>query len=133
MRYFYDTFEEDTSQYLADTHDDSVKVEVITDMPPATEFRITRARFQPGAGAEVHSHEWEHAMYIMEGTAKVIIDGEEATVTEGMLAFVPRNTIHSIQNVGKGELVVFGISGPPRTDAGYAQLKKRSPDRPGER
>ena len=26
---------------------------------------------------------------------------------------------------GKGELVVFGISGPPRTAAGYAQLKKK--------
>jgi quercetin dioxygenase-like cupin family protein len=125
VRYFYDRFEEDTSQYLADTHDDSVRVEVITDIPPATEFRIVRARFQPGAGAEPHSHEWEHAMYIMKGTAKVMIDGEEAAVTEGMLAFVPRNTVHSIENIGEDELVVLGVSGPPRTEAGYAQLKKR--------
>jgi quercetin dioxygenase-like cupin family protein len=125
MRYFYDTFEEDTSQYISDTHDGSVTVEVITDMPPAKEFRIVRARFQAGAGAQPHSHEWEHAMYIMKGTAKTIIQGEEAMVTEGMLAFVPRNTVHSIQNVGEGDLVVFGVSGPPRTEAGYAQLKKK--------
>ena len=124
MKYFYDTFEEDTSQYLADTHDDSVKVEAITDIPPAEEFRIVRARFQPGAGAQPHSHEWEHAMYIMKGTAKAVIQGEEAGVTEGMLAFVPRNTVHSIQNIGDGELVVLGVSGSPRTEAGYAQLKK---------
>jgi quercetin dioxygenase-like cupin family protein len=125
VQYFYETFEEDRSQYFSDTHDDSVKVEVITDIPPAKEFRIVRARFQPGAGAQPHSHEWEHAMYIMKGTAKAVIQGEEAMVTEGMLAFVPRNAVHSIENIGEGELVVLGVSGPPRTAAGYAQLKKR--------
>jgi len=125
VQYFYETFEEDRSQYFSDTHDDSVKVEVITDIPPAKEFRIVRARFQPGAGAQPHSHEWEHAMYIMKGTAKAVIQGEEAMVTEGMLAFVPRNAVHSIENIGEDELVVLGVSGPPRTAAGYAQLKKR--------
>jgi len=125
VQYFYETFEEDRSQYFSDTHDDSVKVEVITDIPPAKEFRIVRALFQPGAGAQPHSHEWEHAMYIMKGTAKAVIQGEEAMVTEGMLAFVPRNAVHSIENIGQDELVVLGVSGPPRTAAGYAQLKKR--------
>jgi quercetin dioxygenase-like cupin family protein len=115
VQYFYETFEEDRSQYFS----------VITDIPPAKEFRIVRARFQPGAGAQPHSHEWEHAMYIMKGTAKAVIQGEEAMVTEGMLAFVPRNAVHSIENIGEGELVVLGVSGPPRTAAGYAQLKKR--------
>ena len=63
-------------------------------------------------------------MYIMKGTAKTVIQGEEAMVTEGMLAFVPRNAIHSIENIGEDELVVFGVSGPPKTEAGRAQLKK---------
>ncbi|MFC1937914.1 cupin domain-containing protein [Chloroflexota bacterium] len=112
-------------QYISDTHSKSVKIEVILDMPPAKEFRIHITRFQPGAGANPHSHEWEHAMYIMKGTGKVEIQGEEAIVSAGMLAFVPQDAIHSILNIGEDELVVWGVSGPPKTEAGYAQLEKR--------
>ncbi|MFC1916083.1 cupin domain-containing protein [Chloroflexota bacterium] len=116
--------EEHVWQYISDTHSDSVKIEVILDMPPATEFRIHTTRFQPGAGAEPHSHEWEHAMYIIKGTGKVKIQGKETTVKEGMLAFVPRHATHSILNTGEDELLVWGVSGPPKTEAGYAQLKR---------
>ena len=123
MRYIYERFEEYTWQYISDTHSKSAKTEVILGIPPAKEFRIHITRFQPGAKANPHSHEWEHAMYIMKGTGKVVIEGEEAIVKEGMLAFVPCDAVHSILNVGKDELVVWGVSGPPKTEAGYAQLK----------
>jgi len=125
VKYFYDKFPEYSWQYIADTHSDSVKTKIIADIPPATEFRIHITRFQPAAGAVSHSHEWEHAMYIMQGTGKAVIEGEEAVVTKGMLAFVPQGTVHSIFNIGKDELVVWGVSGPPKTAAGYAQLKKK--------
>jgi mannose-6-phosphate isomerase-like protein (cupin superfamily) len=95
------------------------------DIPPAKEFRIHITRFKPGAGADPHSHEWEHAMYIMNGTGKVVIEGEEAIVKKGMLAFVPKGGVHSIYNIGKDELVVWGVSGPPKTESGYAQLKRK--------
>jgi len=125
MQYFYDKFETHTWQYIKDTHSESVKTEIIVDIPPATEFRVHITRFQPGAGADPHTHEWEHAMYIMKGTGKVVIEGEEAIVKPGMLAFVPKNGVHSIYNIGEDELVVWGVSGPPKTEAGYAQLKRR--------
>jgi mannose-6-phosphate isomerase-like protein (cupin superfamily) len=60
----------------------------------------------------------------MEGTGKVVIEGEEAVVKEGTLAFVPKNGQHSIYNIGGDELVIWGVSGPPKTEFGYAQLKK---------
>jgi len=125
MKYFYDRFEEYTWQYISDTHSESVKTEVIVDIPPAKEFRVHITRFQPGAGASPHTHEWEHAMYIMHGTGKVVIEGEEAIVRKGMLAFVPQGAVHSIYNIGQDELVVWGVSGPPKTEAGYVQLKRR--------
>ena len=117
--------EEHVWQYISDTHSKSTKIEVILDIPPAKEFRIHITRFQPGAGANPHSHEWEHAMYIMGGTGRVEIQGEDTIVKEGMLAFVPQDAVHSILNIGKDELVVWGVSGPPKTEAGYAQLKRR--------
>jgi len=125
MKYFYDQFEEYTWQYIADTHSESAKAEILVDIPPAKEFRIHITRFRPGAGADPHTHEWEHAMYIMQGTGKVVIQGEEAVVKKGMLAFVPRDAVHSVVNIGKDELVVWGVSGPPKTEAGHAQLKKK--------
>jgi mannose-6-phosphate isomerase-like protein (cupin superfamily) len=125
MQYFYDKFEKYTWQYISDTHSESVKTEVIVDIPPATEFRIHISRFQPGAGADPHSHEWEHAMYIMNGTGRAVIEGEEAIVKKGMLAFVPKGGVHSIYNIGQDELVVWGVSGPPKSEAGYSQLRKR--------
>jgi len=111
-------------QYISDTHSTSVKIEPILDMPPAKEFRIHITRFQPGAGADPHSHEWEHAMYFMGGTGKVVIQGKETIVKKGMLAFVPRHAVHSVLNIGEDELVVWGVSGPPKTEAGYNQLRK---------
>ena len=125
MEYFYDSFEEHTWQYIKDTHSGSVKTEVLVDIPPATEFRIHITRFQPGAGTDPHSHEWEHAMVIMNGTGKAVIDGQEAIVKKGMLAFVPGEKVHSLYNIGEEELVVWGVSGPPKTEAGYGQLKRR--------
>ncbi|HSR10740.1 MAG TPA: cupin domain-containing protein, partial [Thermodesulfobacteriota bacterium] len=117
--------EEYTWQYIADTHSESAKAEILVDIPPAKEFRIHITRFRPGAGAEPHTHEWEHAMCITNGTGKVVINGEEAVVRKGMVAFVPRDILHSVLNIGTDELVVWGVSGPPKTEAGYAQLKKK--------
>ena len=113
-----------TWQYITDTHSESTKIEVILDIPPAKEFRIHTTRFQPGAGANPHSHEWEHAMYFMGGTGKVVIQEKETIVKKGMLAFVPRYAVHSVLNIGEDELVVWGVSGPPRTEEGHAQLRK---------
>jgi len=125
MKYFYDRFEKYAWQYIKDTHSESVKTEIIVDMPPATEFRVHITRFQPGAGAAPHTHEWEHAMYIMSGTGKVVIEAEEAVLEKGMLAFVPNGAVHSIVNIGQDELVVWGVSGPPKTEAGYSQLRRQ--------
>jgi len=125
VKYFYDRFEGYSWQYIADTHSDSVKTEIIVDIPPATEFRIHITRFQPGAGAVPHTHEWEHAMYVVQGTGNVVIQGEEAVVKKGMLAFVPRHAVHSVLNIGDDELVIWGVSGPPKTEAGYGQLKRK--------
>jgi quercetin dioxygenase-like cupin family protein len=124
MSYFYEKFEEENAQYYVDTHDASMKVYLVLGIPPASEFRISKAHFKPGKGADPHTHEWEHALYILKGTAKATINGEEGIIKEGMLAFIPRHALHSIENIGTDELVVFGISGPPRTEEGYAQLKK---------
>lgn len=125
MKYFYDQFETSYNyQYMIDTHSGSVKNEILLDIPPSKELRVNMAHFPPGTGAGSHTHEWEHAMYIMEGEGKMVVAEEEGIVKKGMLIFIPRDAVHSIENTGKGELIVLGISGPPKTEAGFAQLKR---------
>ena len=125
MKYFYDKFETSYNyQYMLDTHSGTVKNEILLDIPPSKELRVNMAHFPPGAGATPHTHEWEHAMYIMKGKGRMVIEEETGIVKKGMLIFVPRDTVHSITNIGKSELVVLGMSGPPKTEAGFAQLKR---------
>jgi quercetin dioxygenase-like cupin family protein len=126
MQYFYDKFEEDTSPYLTESGDvkGSAKVSLLLGIPPAKEFRLNIARFQPGAGHDSHTHEWEHAFYILKGKGKAVVESEDAIVTEGMLVYIPANLVHSLENAGDEELVVFGVSGPPKTEAGMSQLKR---------
>jgi mannose-6-phosphate isomerase-like protein (cupin superfamily) len=125
MKYFYDKFDISFNyQYMLDTHSESVKNEILLDIPPSKELRINIAHFPSGTGASPHIHEWEHAMYIMKGKGKMIIEDQEGIVKKGMLIFVPRDTVHSIMNIGKGELQVFGVHGPPKTKVGFEQLKR---------
>jgi len=42
-----------------------------------------------------------------------------------MLAFVPQNAVHSVLNTGDDELVIWGVSGPPKTEAGWAKLERK--------
>ena len=128
MKHYYDKFEEYPWQYNEDTHSPGIRNLVLLDFPPATEIRISIASFHPGQAAFPHTHEWEHAMYILNGTCKMNIEGEEAIVKKGMLAFVPKGAVHSVENTGTEELVIYGVSGPPKTEAGWAQLRKPKPN-----
>jgi len=122
MSYYISNFKEYTWKYIKETHSSETKVKVLLDFSRAKEFRIHITLFPPGAGTEEHTHEWEHAMYVMQGRARAKIGEEESTMTPGVLGFIPRDTIHSIENIGQEDLVVWGVSGPPRSKAGYDQL-----------
>ena len=125
MKYFYDKFEISYNyQYMLDTHSGSVKNEILLDIPPSKELRVNLAHFPPGTSANPHTHEWDHCMYIIKGKGKMVVAEEEGMIKKGMVIFIPPGAVHSVENIGKGELIVLGISGPPKTEAGFAQLKR---------
>jgi mannose-6-phosphate isomerase-like protein (cupin superfamily) len=125
MKYFYDKFETSYNyQYMLDTHSGSVKNEILLDIPPSKELRVNLAHFPPGTSAHPHMHEWDHCMYIIKGKGKMVVAEEEGIIKKGMVIFIPPGAVHSVENTGKSELIVLGISGPPKTEAGFAQLKR---------
>lgn len=52
------------------------------------------------------------------GTAKIIMNGEEHTLTAGMAAIVPAGTAHNVINVGSGSLKLYTLYSPPNHKAG---------------
>lgn len=67
-------------------------------------------RIPPGKNTENHSHAHETVIYILEGQAKVVIDGTNNNVNPGEAVLVPRWCEHQTFNTGKNDLVFLGVT-----------------------
>lgn len=52
----------------------------------------------PHTGLAMHRHLVEDAMYVIEGTGTLVVDGEESTVSAGMVLLIPAGHAHCIRN-----------------------------------
>ena len=52
-----------------------------------------------------HTHEWEHVVYILEGTATFVCGGKDYTVSQGDAILVPPNIRHQWKNESQGPVV----------------------------
>jgi mannose-6-phosphate isomerase-like protein (cupin superfamily) len=56
---------------------------------------------KPGEGQPDHVHfSQEEIFFIVEGTYKLTVNGETATVGPGTIVFIPRDVVHRFKNVG---------------------------------
>ena len=64
---------------------------------------------QPGAVSHPdtggHTHEWEHVVYVLEGTATLVCGGKNYTVSEGDAILVPPNEHHQWKNESQAPLI----------------------------
>ncbi|MFC7133261.1 MULTISPECIES: cupin domain-containing protein [Salinibaculum] len=51
-------------------------------------------RIEPDMETRPHSHPWEQVVFVVEGTADFHIDGEQISVEEGDVFFIPPNVEH---------------------------------------
>ena len=58
----------------------------------------------PGGHSPLHSHDWYHVAYILEGQGKVLLDGREHAVRAGTAAYVEANREHQFLNTGDSEM-----------------------------
>jgi mannose-1-phosphate guanylyltransferase len=63
---------------------------------------IKHIQVKPGAklSVQMHHHRAEH-WTVVQGTARVTIDGEESILTENQYVFIPLGSVHCIENIGK--------------------------------
>jgi len=70
----------------------------------APSFQMRLFEVGPGGRTPLHSHEWEHEVYILEGNGTLSYEGEKYPFTKGYFAFVPAGREHSFINTGENTL-----------------------------
>jgi uncharacterized cupin superfamily protein len=70
---------------------------------------------QPGQTVRpAHSHpNGEEVIYIVQGSGRVMIDGEVGSVGEGSAVLFPQGSIHMLQNSGDKVMKVACFFAPP--------------------
>jgi len=64
---------------------------------------------QPGAVSHPdtggHTHEWEHVVYVLKGTATLVCGGKDYTVSQGDAILVPPNEHHQWKNESQAPVI----------------------------
>ncbi len=68
--------------------------EMITDRDGAPNFSLRVFDIQPGANTPFHSHEWEHEVFILEGSGTIRTEGAETPFERGDSVYVAPGEKH---------------------------------------
>ena len=66
-------------------------------------------RMQAGTGAEPHSHPNEQWIYVLQGTFRARLEGQDVEVKPGSVLYVPANAVHSGGATPDGDVVFFTV------------------------
>ena len=73
------------------------------------------ACYEPGQSTVMHSHpREEEAIFVLEGTANMSIDGAEVVVPSGAIVKFPANVPHDVRNLGAERCVIMFLKINPK-------------------
>ena len=64
----------------------------------APNFHMRLFDVAPGGNTPKHTHEWEHEVYVVEGTGKIVLESGDVPLAEGDAVFVEPNELHQFVN-----------------------------------
>ncbi|HEX9262620.1 MAG TPA: cupin domain-containing protein [Candidatus Bathyarchaeia archaeon] len=77
---------------------------LITKEMGANNFAMRLFEIEPEGNSPLHTHPWEHEVFILEGEG-VVFDGDKSTPFEANdVVFVPSDERHQFKNTGKKRL-----------------------------
>ena len=79
-------------------------------------FMMLLAQLEGGSGAEVHTHPVEQAYFVLSGTLKVHIAGEDYIAERHTSVLIPPGVEHAIMTNGKEAATFLTIFAPPVND-----------------
>jgi quercetin dioxygenase-like cupin family protein len=73
------------------------------------------ACYEPGQSTVMHQHpREEEAIFVLEGTAHMSIDGQEVVVPAGSIVKFPRSVLHDVRNPGPERCVIMFLKVNPK-------------------
>ena len=93
---------------------------LIGEQDGAPSFTMRQFQIAPGGHTPKHTHAHEHEVFVLEGTAVVLLGNAEHALRPGTAVFVPPNLVHQFRNTGSVPLkflcliphALRGMSGP---------------------
>lgn len=67
-----------------------VTIQVLISHPPAPTFVMRRFRLKLGGYTPLHTHDYEHEVYVLQGLGEVRGEKESITIKPGSVVFIPR-------------------------------------------
>lgn len=77
-------------------------------------YSIDLVEVEVGGASPLHIDPDNHAFYVIEGTAELVIAEQRMLVPKGAIARIPMGVVHSLANVGDVPLVMLTLYDPPR-------------------
>jgi len=74
---------------------------LLTEEQGAERFYMRLFEMDPNGHTPLHSHPWEHEVFILQGTGLVIGGGREEEFREGDVIFLPEGEEHQFRNNGE--------------------------------
>ncbi len=71
----------------------------------------------PVGRAPDHFHTYDEVVYVLEGSGELHIDGESRPLHAGTCVHLPARLVHSLENVGPGQMSVLGVFRPAGSPA----------------
>jgi quercetin dioxygenase-like cupin family protein len=91
---------------LAAYQDNSVVSREIVNKPAGT---VTVFAFDQGEGLSEHTAPFDALVYILEGSAHVLIDGSPHTLGEGQMIIMPANRPHALKAIQRFKMLLVLI------------------------
>src|SRR3989454_11522211 len=85
------------------------------------------ACYEPGQSTVMHSHpKEEEAIFVLQGTANMSIDGREVVVSAGSIVKFSKNVPHDVRNLGTERCVIMFLKVNPKVLKGTAGGERRA-------
>ena len=94
----------------------------LDDNPPTC--TMSYSVIEPDKTSSHHIHQWEHEVYVMEGSGTLVCDGKEYPVKAGDAMYIPGNVDHyTLNNGGEGDIRRIEINPLVAAQSGGADNK----------
>jgi quercetin dioxygenase-like cupin family protein len=86
---------------------------VLSEGTAGLDVAIVDTTLPPGSGAPRHvHHDHEEAFFVIDGTVRIRLDGEEVVSGPGGIVVAERGQVHAFTNVGEGPARLLALYSP---------------------